>query len=383
MHPYYGFVGRPSLVLDFSATCKEKRCKWFLNKQGFISDFPYPYGKKNAEEVTVGLFGGSVSAGMYFSAQEIFQERIKKYSEGKCKTVTVLTHGFGGYKQPQQQIIMSELASRGHELDFVLNIDGFNEVAHAYGNEITGKIDNSMPYHGFLNPVVSSLDAGLTIEQIDAIGNVRRLRQLVVNAARSFKEKKWGNRRIRYLIRYRNYNASLAEAQARLEQTMAGKNKNAAKDFFVKPADQANDVQAIMATETKSWAKSVRQMQAITNESKTFFMSVVQPNQYYGNRKFTAQQKTIALADGPFRDAVIAGYPHLAKKVPDLKARGVNIFAPTEIFDNVEENMYSDSCCHYTPAGYKILANFIVDRMFEDIARAKKDGKLNVPACLK
>ena len=117
IHPYLGFVGEPHNNSDV----------WGVSEFGFMgSKGVHPILKKSPEKLIIGIFGGSVAAGYYmFSAQF----RSKDCLEQTQKEIVVLNFAAGGYKQPQQLLILTYLLSLGAEFDLIINIDGLNEVA--------------------------------------------------------------------------------------------------------------------------------------------------------------------------------------------------------------------------------------------------------------
>ena len=116
IHPYFGFVPNP-----------------FRNNQKIpISNFGFwsgkdcnPIMKRARGKYIIGVFGGSFALGVYNSAQSIFKDALKSDD----KDIIILNFSTGGYKQPQQWLILAYLLSLGAEFDMVINIDGFNEVA--------------------------------------------------------------------------------------------------------------------------------------------------------------------------------------------------------------------------------------------------------------
>ena len=121
LHPFFGYVMKPGAFTN-------KNLKLKVNKHGFYSLYDYPFVKTNKKQFIIGVFGGSVANN--FAVEEyknkIFSKKLQIYPEFAAREIVVLNFGNGGYKQPQQLLILNYFLALGQELDLVINIDGFN-----------------------------------------------------------------------------------------------------------------------------------------------------------------------------------------------------------------------------------------------------------------
>jgi hypothetical protein len=89
------------------------------------------------------------------------------------------------------------------------------------------------------------------------------------------------------------------------------------------------------------------------------YFHVLQPNQYFTTRTFSAEEARVARSDAsPFRKAAQSGYPLLVAESETLTSR-VNFLNATGIFDRESAAVYIDDCCHYTLRGNQLLAGAI------------------------
>jgi hypothetical protein len=89
------------------------------------------------------------------------------------------------------------------------------------------------------------------------------------------------------------------------------------------------------------------------------YFHILQPNQYFTNRSFSAEEAKLARSDAsPFKRGAEKGYPLLVKESESLKSR-VNFLNATGIFDRESSAVYIDDCCHYTLRGNQLLADAI------------------------
>ena len=137
LHPFFGFIEKPGP--DFRPGFK-------INNYGFMSPYDYPFKKTKPNQFIVGVFGGSVAAnyGIFEVQNKVLSRYLKQLPGLKDKEFVILSFATGGYKQPQQLLILNYFLALGQELDFVVNIDGFNEVALSNLNN-KNKLDLAMP----------------------------------------------------------------------------------------------------------------------------------------------------------------------------------------------------------------------------------------------
>lgn len=126
VHPYLGFVTRPPA--DLAATAPRYRPA--AAELGFPYNFHELVNPPSPERVVVAVVGGSVSQqvarhGRPFSLLDTALEAQPRF---RGRDVWVLSLASGGYKQPQQLMVLTYLLSLGAHFDVIVNLDGFNEV---------------------------------------------------------------------------------------------------------------------------------------------------------------------------------------------------------------------------------------------------------------
>ena len=112
IHPYIGFVADP------------QKSKAVISQYGFL-DSKNPIISRTNDTLIIGLFGGSFARQLYFYSAN----KLSKTLAPLGKKLIIFNFAMGGYKQPQQLMILTYMLSLGAEFDIILNLDGFNEVA--------------------------------------------------------------------------------------------------------------------------------------------------------------------------------------------------------------------------------------------------------------
>ncbi len=363
LHPFFGYVLKPNLPLNLEFSTRV----FNVNNLGFPADYDYPFIRQNPNQVIIGVFGGSVASNfsMYEIENQVLAKTLKeKIPELANKEIIILPFALGGYKQPQQLLILNYILSLGQEFDFVINIDGFNEVALSNLN-YQENIALSMPSVQHLLPLRDVASNNLGPDELIAIANIVENREQLRTGQEKLQQSQFAST---YLFRLvstqaaaRNYQENLME----FEKIRGQKAQNPQQDFIlrIENAREAVDVDTAFNRMAELWANSSRLMKESLENQNSLYFHFIQPNQYYPTgRSFSEAERSLAIIDNhPYQVGVQKGYPVLLETVEQLKRENIPIFNATEIFDNVNEIVYIDSCCHYNQAGNQVFANYIAD----------------------
>jgi hypothetical protein len=133
------------------------------------------------------------------------------------------------------------------------------------------------------------------------------------------------------------------------------------------------------------WFKSSIMMQKVAKDANILYFHLIQPNQYYPtNRVYSEEEKKIAFSpNNPFKKATELGYPALLIREEMFKNQGVNFFNAVSIFDDAEEIVYIDTCCHYAPAGEQIFSEYVADSilgvLIQNGIKSYRSERLSIP----
>ncbi|KAA3634801.1 MAG: hypothetical protein DWQ08_00020 [Proteobacteria bacterium] len=358
LHPYFGYVAlpRPDFRPGFS-----------YNNFGFISPYDYPYEKTDPKDLVIGVFGGSVASGysIYEIQNGVLADRLARDESLAERRPVFLSLAAGGYKQPQQLVILNYLLSIGQHFDLVINIDGFNEVALSPLNVKRG-IDPTMPSVQHVTPLTS-------------LGHNRLSREWLTELLRTleFKDRmRFGRDAMRnsdLATVYVFHDVMMQRASARLSDTIRDLDRLDAPGgvtpgssvyyYYASAADP--DESNVARRVSEHWEQSSRLMNETLSALGIPYLHVLQPNQYFKTgRHFSDNEKRTALdPDSPYRPGVLAGYPQLIARVAGLAADGVRIADGTAVFDDLDESAYVDSCCHYTRPGEQRFSEFVSEEV--------------------
>lgn len=335
MHPYLGYIPDPTALPNEPAL-------------GDARAIPPP----SPDHLTVGVFGGSFSAGVcHWAAAE-----LRRVLARPGKEVRLLCLGAGGYKQPQQLLQLASLLAQGAHFDLVLNIDGFNEVALPPDNISQG---------------VAPIYPRSWYWRIGNVPDARALKLLGAVATLEEDRKAWADACLRWQC---PRSALLSSVWQRFDLRWALRRSillaeiNAYKSEQLKsyaasgPTMTFSDEQALYRYLVDVWRDSSIQMQVLCSAAGIAYAHFLQPNQYVvGSKPMGPVEQRLASARGPYQKAGVIGYPLLRQQEAALRAAGVPFHDLTMIFKDVSEQMYSDGCCHLQPPGYIAVARAIGD----------------------
>lgn len=365
VHPYFGFSHRPGVSFHDERFELLERSGWrpssrlMTNNFGFISPYAYPLQKMHEDEFFIGIFGGSV--GMWFCqlGTPTLIERLQQHPFFRPKRIVPLCFSYSGYKQPQLALILAYFLSIGQAFDLVVNIDGFNDVALGALNDPRG-FDISMPsvqhLEGLLNLVNQST---LTPEKLESLVAVFRDRARLIDLSRAIRD----NRSAAIDFVLNAYYGYVRGRYTRELSRFANLPSNQPENSLVRvtPPVAPREPVTLFQDIASVWTRSSLLMRELLASRGAAYVHVLQPNQYYTARTFSAAGAATALtAKSPYKQSVERGYPLLqAAGRSVLRKNGVAFFDASGVLDREPSPVYLDDCCHYTVVGNRVLADFI------------------------
>jgi hypothetical protein len=274
---------------------------------------------------------------------------------------TIINMALGAYKQPQQLIALSYLLVLGQHIDLAINVDGFNEFAVGYDN-LRNNVEPSLPASFVLAPLIAEMRPTLSTPRyyelayrLSSAQSAAAVHERLADAARSgiaygYYTVRASLDRAREKGALTEYDALMTRAATVAEQRRAAGLDEVAARTKSDPFEQLYSV----------WLESNHQMRVIAAANNVPLLHIVQPNQFFGERKFSTEEAAIALsipADASFLLGVKGGYPLLAKRAAKIEKSGTVLALP--LFDHEERAMYIDNCCHFTAAGETVFARFV------------------------
>jgi len=364
LHPYFGFIDKTGTEHPRSYL----RASHAANNFGFASSYDYPFKKQNPAQFVVGVFGGSVAANYAFNEIEkhILAAALNRLPALANRQVIVMPFAIGGYKQPQQLLVLSYFLSLGHDFDLVVNIDGFNEVALGVLNDQHG-IESSMPSDFILLPMVNLATGAFSKEELELTVATLNEKERLANVVKSLTTAWTATGYQLSWLRARALVGSYWEGVGKLDRLRMARSGSAQSYMQIVARPRMTADEALVAMVTR-WARASLMMKELLDARRIPYVHFVQPNQYAGTRRvFDQRERAIAISEAsPFKPGARKGYPMLGAELAKLRQAGVNAFSAVDLFDDVGAPVYSDNCCHYNEAGSALFSAYVA----QTIARA-------------
>lgn len=348
LHPYFGFTKwtDPSLR---------------VNNHGFPGNaHDFPFVKAKPEQYIIGVFGGSVATGFSNMGQAHLVERLKQHPAFRDKEIVLLNFAQGGYKQPQQLLVLNYYLASGQELDMVINVDGFNEVALSARNDGKG-VEVAMPSVDHVLPLVALIDrSALSTEQIRSLDNINRYRSQMAALTERLSRARMASTWFVLQQLYRIVSGSYSREVVAFQDLTSGVSEDSL--MYLSPSMAPGNETALYGRIADVWASSSILMKEVLQEEGIPYFHILQPNQYYSAKVFTAEERRTALSDQhPYGIAAARGYPYLLDQAARLTDSGEKFFSAVDLFDRETATIYIDDCCHFNERGNEILADFVAD----------------------
>lgn len=371
LHPVLGFTFRPGLPVTRVATRRRLDAMvgvdalpaWAAlsaNNFGFFSEHDYPY-EPSDDAFLVGIFGGSVAQWLALQGGPVLSEKLRGLPGLDGRRVEVLNFAQASFKQPQQLQLLAYFLSCGQRLDYVINIDGFNEVALALRN-VEREVHPSLPTSQKLLPLVALTEGtALDLEGIEALARARRSRARLAARERSSRRARLaGPWLVLELLRLRAARSHVAASLA-LEASPGGA---ATRAIHVNRWAAGEDPEEALDWISSLWLRSSALSSGLLREQGVPYLHVLQPNRHVSQKTLTAEERRLG-ASSPYAEDARRGYRRLLEELPALRAREVNVVSAVELFDATTETVYADNCCHFNQAGNEMLADFIGEQILK------------------
>ncbi|MEG3891099.1 hypothetical protein QT973_11690 [Microcoleus sp. Z1_A1] len=369
-HPFFGFIQQPGP--DFRPGFK-------VNNYGFISPYDYPLKKTKKNQFIIGVFGGSVASNYaVFEVQnKILPQYLKQLPGLKDKEFVILSFATGGYKQPQQLLILNYFLALGQELDLVVNIDGFNEVALSNLNN-KNQVDLTMPSIQHILPLTSLANNSLSTKAMKATIRIQENKARISQGLERLQNCSLAACDALTSVYVQNLVNNYKTDVIKFEQERTTQKKDdGGSVIYINTNKSVLPDSAAFEQMAQNWVKSSIFMHKVLSASNVPYFHVLQPNQYYQTKRvFSESEKQIAFnKDTPYAKAVQIGYPALFKKFPNLEKNKINLVNAVNVFDKTKEAVYVDSCCHYNQAGEVVFSNYVGSSILESLRKDERKNK--------
>lgn len=347
LHPYLGYNGRPG----------RNSFGQVFNEYGFLGeDPPFPY-KKKEDDFVVAVLGGSVAANFAVSGKPYLEKRLKRLApELSNKRLVLVNLANGGFKQPQQLMALIYAFFLGSEFDFVLNLDGFNDVALAVEN-LNFNIHPLYPsglHMGFTSKGADKLDANT----VDSLYTLRRVLKNENKLLKALNKSPW-----KYSVFLNALTTIWTERSKKkielLNLTLARQAQDSVLPDFQGPKLDPSTTLYFLVID--AWLTGSEMIYALSRSKGLPYAHVLQPNQYHkGSKPLSANELKIAYTpDISWSRAARETYPLLVEQGKEMVKHNFPFYDAAMAFKSAKEDLYVDTCCHFNERGNELLSDYV------------------------
>jgi hypothetical protein len=348
IHPYVGYVR------DFGDEEKNQKTLGFPTLAA-------PMVKKAPDRLNVAVVGGSVA------------EYQSKFIEKALKEVTkinlaVVGLAAGGYKQPQQLLILNYLLSLGAEYDLVINIDGFNDIVLPMAENYKAGVNPFFPRSWHLRMMRRP-----NKEVLYLIGKVEIRREAQRQAMQGLAKSPFRFSAVYGTVRtlqLRGITNDIYKTSQKLFEAQYDVDKNYEQ---AGPKIKYADLLQLYNDAADVWVRSSLLINSLSNENNFEYYHFLQPNQHFKGSKPLTKEENEEANKAFYHEAAFRGYTILVEKSKVLSAKE-KFFDATMLFAKEKETIYRDGCCHYNVKGNEMLASYIVQKIMEHTKNSKLKG---------
>jgi hypothetical protein len=359
LHPYWGYVYDPAL--NGSAG---RLSSGFprISDEGFYV-VPSARTAGTGPVFTAAIFGGSMAMLMALEGREALVNELAASSVLRGRKLVVRCYALGGYKQPQQLLVLASLLALGEQPDAVINLDGLNELALPYAENRPRGVFPFFPRSWDALVQEAADPAVLELAGKVAYLRVRRLRLAGLFSAPILRHSSAGN------LLWRSLDARLQLRIARENLALSRIPSGAHSFAATGPHRDYATEDELFADLVRVWHRSSLQMHRLAAANHIRYYHFLQPNQFDPGAKPIGRVEAARAVDpaSPFREPVLRGYPLLSKAGEELRRAGVRFFDLRPLFARIEAPLYVDQCCHVSREGSAILAAAIGKAVREDL----------------
>ncbi len=300
------------------------------------------------------VVGGSVSGLVGRKGANAIQRVIGEDPRFRGRKITILNHGRGSFKQPQQLMLVAYLLSLGYEPDAVVNIDGFNEVALGVDNVRMGA-HHAHPHWPRWGHVASGRESDearldLLTEIVDLQDEIEATAERALSRGYSYSVV-LGRRAMARVAALR---VRWRELQGELVASLSTSKDDPARGPVKekRPKGAVDDIVDV-------WVSASISLDAICRERGIVYLHALQPTLHdAGSKPLTPEEQKTGGLPKAWRAGVQAGYPRLRAAGPRLVGAGVAFLDGTDTFAELEAPTYYDGC-HFRGVGMELFARSI------------------------
>jgi hypothetical protein len=297
----------------------------------------------------IGVFGGSVGEMLvkFWHRKEVLQNLLKRHPFFKNRSIEIYKFALGGYRQPQQFNIASLY---GRSMDFVINVEGFNELT--YQSELNFPL--YYPLEVISHSYFSQPQAAIKTEKM-----LQRYNRTLSRAQWIDKFSWWNLPKLLLLVRQYQDGKKIKVTYDEL--------KKFTRAFQYKPGVNHLELNR------QFWIKMSCLQQTVLDQFGVPSLYFSQPVAFVDGLKELSSEEKSMVASADYK-LIFGDTYHAAleeNQSLDLIDSQFNYVDATKVFNGINDTLYIDGCCHLNRKGSRIFSQLIADKIIK-VLEARK-----------
>jgi hypothetical protein len=348
-HPYYGFTFEPG----YTYTNYDNSESISANSRGFLGE-EYPTTRDDAV-FNVFITGGSVARNFFVFKHKEIEKRLLPLIGASAERVRVYSLAHAAWKQPQQVNAVSQLLVQGIPIDLLINIDGYNELAHTFVNHKVRGLAPEFPV--FWKEQIRRRLSDSSKLLLGEIQLLKRLKQIIADFRSHSALAKSQTITLLSLVANEYVETRKIQAENKLQAT------NDSVSFAARGVIRSMSDKELANYSIDVWASSSEQLAKLSKHNFTY-LHVLQPSQYYGGKVLTEEELKNAYAPEQIRSkAVGEHFPAMREHFTSFDLDSAQKLDASLLFAKDERTIFIDRCCHFNRTGHDALIDLIVDKL--------------------
>lgn len=355
LHPYFGYTVDGKL--ETSECVPIEQTDNCLQRIKIATDGPFP--KRSKDQIHIAITGGSFAEGFAKLGTPALIETLETHPHFANRKIEFYNLAAGGYKQPQHLTHLSFYYALGAELDFVINIDGFNEAATSLPAWRDRGLHPTFPADWDFR-----VRAAVTPEYLDLYAKRKSLRTQHAKLAKFTNQPPLRySPLINFIWRLANdhYLNGLHVVETEITANAQTPSKRELALQSLGPDFNFIDWPNFHTYNSTVWANSSRAMASLSAGFGAQYFHFLQPNQYIVGSKPLSnfELNNAVLQSGGYGNIYREAHPYFRTKSQALLDSGVSFFDLTDVFAEYRQSLYVDNCCHINAEGNRIIGTEI------------------------
>ena len=315
-----------------------------------------------ADDITILLVGGSVASAFGSAGEKPLIQGLTADERFAGKTIHFLNYARPSFKQPQQLNTVAYMIAAGFRPDWVVNLDGFNEVAVASSNLGLG-MHPIQPSSRLWLTLLTGANDSTSIERLARVYLERERLVSEIDAALDsplLSSAIGGKLVMRGVKRQQRAYVSASDVVT----VGAGGKEEVAPAYTGPPM---GDGFKVLDACVGIWRDSSLSLNAICEAHGIRYLHLLQPAlDDKGSKRLTEKEVSTSEASKTWKNAALIGYPKLRAAGEELRARGVPFYDESYAFENSDATLYFD-VVHFNRGGHQIIAKALAKHMLAEL----------------